>query len=174
MNNNTATIQSPDLGEHPFKGMVKFSLSLIVIGSVATALLFWWDPIIGALAGCAALVLGGFLGLAMIGFLIGGSGGWKHYKKARKLILDGTIEPSYIGKNGNWSTLMIVDENNSQVYLNGKIHRFNDIRGFQRKTKSTLHVFLKRGEVPVSAVTLDGEREAIIFYERLKNTLQFV
>ncbi|MHB8975523.1 MAG: hypothetical protein ACYDAI_02520 [Trichloromonadaceae bacterium] len=169
-----ATTVNLGLGEHPFKGMVKFSSFLAVVGSAATALLFWIDPVLGSLLGCAVLIFAGFLALSMIGFLIGGSGGWKYYRQAKKLILNGNIEPTYIGKNGNWSTLMIVDEKNGKIFLNGDIHNFDAIRSIQRKSSNNIYVTLKTGETPVDNIRLDSEREVVMFYQRLMNTLQFV
>lgn len=163
------------LGQHPATRFIKFVMYLLV-GGVLSGIVYLYDPMSAFVTGPISVLVVLYIVFGSIAVVSSGRSKWKIYNSAKEMISEGILVPSYSGKNRDWQSLMIVDEDNSQVFLNGKLYKFEDIKGFSHAWNKYWHyleIVLKKGENPVQKVIFDSESDALNFYHRLGNTLNF-
>lgn len=121
-----------------------------------------------------------------LAFLYWGYGFGRVYRRAGKAVAQGRIVPSYIGRNTECSTIVIVDEANKKLYINGDVFAYTDIKSVARRDSTTaksngyqawtevnprIEFHLHQGANPLKRVLFDSEAERDSFFARLCNSM---
>lgn len=169
-----------NLGGHPAWNAVKMVVILSVISAVVAGGDFLMHDkltLVGLLAELLWYFMGAFFLLRAILYSITSG----VYKKAKRLVDDGKLIVSYIGRKAvACHGMAVVDEQNRRLYLNGHLYEFADVKsiqsGWEKKNNSQDHyveIVVKHGAVPVQKVWFDNDQAATNFSHRLGNSLGF-
>jgi hypothetical protein len=102
------------------------------------------------------------------------------FNSAKSLIVSGKLDPAYVGRGVTCRGIAVVDEKNKQIFLNGGMCTFDQVKSIttgyvseQSGFNYYVEIVIIGGANPVHKVFFDGEHSASTFYHRLSNTLNF-
>lgn len=175
------------LGEHPISAEFK----MVMIFLAATAGSTWaakhfnwnWDLFLIIVAFVAALLTFQSL-VRLAGYWLRGYG--RVYRQAEIAVAHGSIVPSYVGRDAECSSIVVVDETNKKLFINGGLFAFADIKSvgtrsstevvadaYQARTTTTpwIEFHLRAGANPLKRVYFDSVAARDNFYARLCNSM---
>lgn len=173
--------QEVSLGGHPTFNMLKFAL-IALGGTIAlVGALYFVNGFVAFLIGLMAAAVWTFaLGPALLVKIVSSFGYAAMYKTAQKLVSDGQLIPSFVGRNPNCEGVAVVDEKNKQIYVNGTLYKFSEIKAIEsrtenhgRRTQHFVRIIIKHGASPMQNILFDSGPLAQSFYYRLTNSLGF-
>ena len=99
------------------------------------------------------------------------------YKNVKENIIEGKINPSYIGTTPQWYSPVVVDEKNSTLLIGDDLYPFNDVKSINEKNtqggpvgRNKIEIVLFKGSSPVKEIIVN-DRD--VFFHRLSNSLGF-
>lgn len=171
------------IGLHP----VSSELLVGLIALVLTAGLVWgaknWSGFLGFLAVFTAIMMLRSVFRAVIFWLKGNA---RVYRLAEMAVAQGSLVPTYVGRDEECSSIVIVDEANKKLYLNGDVYAYADIKSvstrhstdvaynaYQVWTEVTpwIEFHLRAGASPLKRVYFDSAAARDNFYARLCNSM---
>ncbi len=166
-----------DLGGHPTLNVLKMTALLLLMTAALVGAFVWLHPIVGAVVGFFVALSWMTVGPQQLGKLIASGLNSRIYNEARRLVANGELTPSYMGRNQVCNGFAVVDEKGQMLYLNGRTLKFADVKsiGCRGGSKGEHYVefVLCGGEAPVQKVEFEDLHTAETFYHRLRNTLGF-
>lgn len=168
-----------DLGGHPAWNVLKgVAIALLITVLIVAGVYLLVNKTAGGVVGAIAVVLWGLFAFRLPGMFIGALINSGIYKKARKLVAEGKLLVSYVGRDSICEGFTVVDEQNQCIYVNGHLYNFSDVRSIHSKSrlenstaKHYVEIVVKQGVAPLHKVCFNNEHSATTFYHRLANTL---
>lgn len=120
------------------------------------------------------LVITGVIGIGFLTILLGG--GARNFSRTRAAVREGRVGVSYHVRSWIGDNIVVVDEAQRLLCLNGDIIGFDAVRklGWQSdKDENKLEFVLSSGANPVRTVNLASQARMKAAFERLCNTLGF-
>lgn len=165
--------QANSLGLHPALNVLISAAILLGITIVIVGIVVLLNKILGILVGLLAGLVWFVATPKLLGNLIASFVNAAHiYKPAMKLVGNGELNPSYIGRNVICKGLAVVDEHNKRLYVNGVLYSFADVKSLASE-ENYVEIVFKQGAVPVHKIWFDSQRDSDVFYHRLGNNLGF-
>ena len=165
-----------NLGGHPMWNLLKMIVLALLLTTIISAGAYLIAKPLGGIVMIIALLLWSLAAFRFPGALIGGLINSRNYNAAKKLVAEGGLSISYIGRNLNCVGLAVVDDQYRRLYLNGRLYDFADVKSIGRNetaAKPYVEIVVKHGETPMKKVWFDSETETTTFYHRLRNSLGF-
>ena len=163
------------IGLNPVKNALRFHLVITLICTVIMLITWALDDSRGAglvVMGFFVFIVMAITGLSMLVSLIEAIGTKSFYNKAKILVENGGLTPSYVGRNSLCQGICVVDEENKALFLNNEIFSWTDVREV-KLNDDKVSVILKNGADPVRPFRLANANQAAEFFHRLLNTLGF-
>lgn len=110
------------------------------------------------------------------GFSLGGYMGG--YRRARKAIQNGMIDPDWAVRGAACTTIAMVDEKTRRIYINGTVYDFDDVKNLGWVSNPNdpyagyaLDFYMRSGSMPVNRIEFGNEHDMRQALGRLSNVL---